>query len=296
MLKENILKINNISKRYGKNQALYNLSLSVEKGSVYGILGPNGSGKTTLLGIILGIIKQNSGEFKWLYSEKKLKNVGVLLETPNFYPYLSLYKNLQIVAEIKKIEYHDNEIEKVLKEVGLFERQFSKYKTLSLGMKQRLALASALLGQPEILILDEPTNGLDPKGIADVRNILIKEAKKGKTIILASHILDEVEKTCTHVAILKKGILLKQGKIEDMLKIERQITIAADELNNLFELIVKSGLSKKTEIIDNKIIITLEDNVDTKDINQFAFKNNIILTKFEEKKISLETEFLKIVE
>lgn len=295
----NILQVNNISKSYGQNQALDNFSLSVEKGSVYGILGPNGSGKTTILAIILGIVKQNSGEFRWVDNEKNIQlveNIGALLETPNFYPYLSLYKNLQIVAEIKRIEYPENEIEKVLEEVGLIERQFSSYRTLSLGMKQRLALASVLLGEPEILILDEPTNGLDPKGIADVRDILIEQAKKGKTIILASHILDEVEKTCSHVAILKKGKLLKQGRIEDMLKTERQITISAEELDKLYELIVKSALSKKTEIIDNQIIITLDDNIDAKDINQFAFKHDIVLNKFEEKKISLESEFLKIVE
>jgi len=293
-----ILQINNISKKYGNTQALDNLSLDIKKGDIFGILGPNGSGKTTILGIILGIIKQNSGSFQWIDSEKNkiaTINIGALLETPNFYPYLSLYKNLQIAATIKNVEYIDNEIERVLKEVGLFERQFSQYRTLSLGMKQRLALASVLLSEPNILILDEPTNGLDPRGIADVRNILIEQAKKGKTIILASHILDEVEKTCSHVAILKKGKLLKQGKIIDMLKTERQITVEADELDNLFELIVKSGLSKKTEIIDNQIIITLEDNIDSKEINKFAFKHDIVLTKFEEKKISLETEFLKIV-
>ncbi|MBN1252918.1 MAG: ATP-binding cassette domain-containing protein [Bacteroidales bacterium] len=294
-----VLKIDNISKSYGKNQALDRLSLNIEKTNIFGILGPNGSGKTTILAIILGVVKQNSGNFQWFDNQENTQlteRIGALLEMPNFYPYLSLYKNLRISAEIKKIENPDEEIEKVLNEVGLIERQYSKYNTLSLGMKQRLALASVLLGNPEILILDEPTNGLDPKGIADVREILIDQAKKGKTIIIASHILDEVQKTCSHIAILKKGKLLKLGRIDEILKSEKTITISSDNIDELYELIVRSGLSKKTIKINNELIITLEDKIQAKDINEFAFKNNFILNKFEERKISLESEFLKIVD
>jgi len=290
-----ILKIDSVSKRYGNTRAVNNLSLKVNKGDIYGILGPNGSGKTTILAVILGIIRQNSGSFYWFNSEKnvKTKSIGALLETPNFYSYLSLEKNLEIVAKIKKLETYS--IDDVLEKTGLLERKYSKYYTLSLGMKQRLALSSILLGEPGILVLDEPTNGLDPEGIADVRDMIIKEAKKGKTIILASHILDEVQKTCTHVAILKKGEILQCGEINSLLKSKKTIAVSSNENEKLYELMVRSGLYDKVEIVNNDIIIDLKENSEAKDVNEFAFKHKIILTKFDMQEASLETEFLKMI-
>ncbi|MEN8120411.1 MAG: ATP-binding cassette domain-containing protein [Bacteroidota bacterium] len=290
-----VLKIKGISKRYGNTQAVNNLSLKINQGNIYGILGPNGSGKTTILAIILGIIRQNSGSFYWYNSEKNVKaeNIGALLETPNFYSYLSLEKNLEIIAKIKKVETHS--IDDILKTTGLFERKYSKYYTLSLGMKQRLALASILLGNPEILVLDEPTNGLDPEGIADVREMIINEAKKGKTIILASHMLSEVQKTCTHVAILKKGEILQSGEMNSLIKSKNIIVISSDDNEKLYELMVRSGLYDKVNIVDNDIIIDLKEDSEAKDVNEFAFKHNIILTKFETQKKSLESEFLKMI-
>ncbi|MBC7474435.1 MAG: ATP-binding cassette domain-containing protein, partial [Candidatus Sericytochromatia bacterium] len=198
----NILEINNLSKNYGKLKAVNSLSLTVQKGNIYGLLGPNGSGKTTTLGIVLGVINSSSGDFRWFNSDEKTKSrkkIGAILETPNFYTYLSAYKNLQIVADIKGVDYQ--RIDTVLKTVNLFERKKDNFAGYSLGMKQRLALASALLSDPDVLVLDEPTNGLDPQGIADIREIIQKTAREGKTIIIASHILDEIEKVCTHVAV-----------------------------------------------------------------------------------------------
>jgi len=290
-----ILKIEGISKRYGATKAVRDLSLDIEKGSIYGILGPNGSGKTTILGIILGVIHQNSGSFQWAQTNEnhtKFK-IGALLETPNFYSYLSLSQNLELVAKIKQADV--GHVDTALEKVGLLERKYSRYYTLSLGMKQRLAIASALLGNPEILVFDEPTNGLDPEGIADVRQIITNEAANGKTIILASHILSEVQKTCTHVAILKKGEIIKSGEMGSLMKSKKILIVSSENNELLNDLLVRSGLFNKIEQSNNEIHIELKENQEAKDVNEFAFKNDIILTKFETKEQSLETEFLKII-
>lgn len=290
-----ILKIEGISKRYGATQAVRDLSLNIEKGSIYGILGPNGSGKTTILGIILGVIHQNSGNFQWAQANEndtKFK-IGALLETPNFYSYLSLSQNLELVAKIKRVDI--GHVDTALEKVGLLERKYSRYYTLSLGMKQRLAIASALLGSPEILVFDEPTNGLDPEGIADVRQIITNEAANGKTIILASHILSEVQKTCTHVAILKKGKIIKSGEMGSLMKSKKMLIVSSENNELLNDLLVRSGLFNQIEQGNNEIHIELKENQEAKDVNEFAFKNDIVLTKFETKEQSLETEFLKII-
>ena len=214
-----VLEIKNVSKKYGNIRALDGVSLNVERGNVYGILGPNGSGKTTLLGIILNIINANQGTYSWFGkppSKHSRKKIGALLETANFYPYLSAYQNLKVTATIKGVPYSD--IDRVLQIVGLADRKNSKFKGFSFGMQQRLAMASVLLGNPEVLVLDEPTNGLDPQGIAEVRNLIIKVAGEGKTIIIASHILDEIEKVCTHVGILKTGRLMVSGAMGEIVK------------------------------------------------------------------------------
>jgi len=295
---ETILKVENIIKTYGNLHAVNNLSFTVQKGDIFGILGPNGSGKTTTLSIILGIVKQDSGSFQWFQNNQNIlenKKIGSLIEQPNFYPYLSLTDNLKIVAEIKQISNKTEEIDRVLKLVNLFDRQKSKFNSLSLGMKQRLALAALLLGDPEILILDEPTNGLDPKGIAEVREIIISEAKKGKTIILASHILDEVEKVCSHVAILQKGKLIKQAKINEIVKTEKIVIISCEDISSLHTSLTKSDICKKAEIINNEIHVVLQDNLEPQDLNKYAFENGFILTKFEIKKNTLEEQFLQII-
>lgn len=285
-----ILSIEGISKHYGINQAVKDLNLTINKGEVHGILGPNGSGKTTILGIILGVIKPDSGFYEW---SDEINNIGALLETPNFYPYLNLQKNLEISALIKQVDF--SEIDLVLDKVGLLNRKYSKFFSLSLGMKQRLALANVLLGNPQVLVLDEPTNGLDPQGIAEVRQLINEESNLGKTIILASHLLSEVEKVCTHVAVLKKGEILKKAKITELLKLERSLIISSDENERLFELLVRSGLFKKVDKKEDKIYIDLAENMSTKEVNAFAFKHNIVLTHFEIHEKSLEKEFINMV-
>jgi len=273
-----------------------NLSLEVGPGDVFGILGPNGSGKTTTLSVISGIIAPNAGSYKWFGREPMAslrKNIGSLIEIPNFYPYLSLYNNLVIAARIKDKPLVD--IERVLKLVNLWERKASRFDTLSLGMKQRLALGSVLLGDPSILVLDEPANGLDPEGIAEVRDIILRERENKKTIIMASHILDEVEKVCTHVAVLKNGQSLARGRVHELLSADDPVIVSCREAEKLKEEIVRAGLSESVEKEGDELVIILKKGKGARDINEFAFSKGIVLDHLETRKQSLESQFLELV-
>ncbi len=292
----NILELNNITKHYKTVTALNNVSFTVPEGSVYGILGPNGSGKTTLLGIILDILKPSSGSFRLIGkpSDAEIrKQIGTLLETPNFYHYLSGEKNLRIAAHIKGKGF--NEIDTVLQKVNLYQRRQSKFNTYSLGMKQRLAIASCLLGDPKVLIFDEPTNGLDPNGIAEIRELILRLAAEGKTIIMASHLLDEVEKVCTHVAIIKNGNLLTAGNVDEVLVTDEIIEVSSDKLNVLENLLQQMGgfasLKKQNNFLQ---LYYSNGNANAAAINQYCFQNNITLNHLQVKKKSLETKFLEL--
>jgi ABC-2 type transport system ATP-binding protein len=289
---QTVLSVKNISKKYGSIQALNNVSFDVPKGSVFGILGPNGSGKTTLLGIILNVLEASSGSFKLLGKEPDAdsrKHIGTLLETPNFYHYLSAEKNLQIVAEIKG--KGSNDIDNVLQKVNLLERKTSKFSTYSLGMKQRLAIASALLGNPDVLILDEPTNGLDPVGIAEIRELIQTLSAEGKTIIMASHLLDEVEKVCNYVAILKKGVLLTAGKVDEVLVNEDIVEVSSNDLNKL-AIVLSQYCPKQKDNLLQLSFATGAAKLD--DINKHCFNSGITLTHLYLRKKSLEAKFLEI--
>ena len=292
-----ILTIEGLSKKYGSVQALNNVSFSVPSGSVFGILGPNGSGKTTLLGTVMNIIRPTSGTFK-LFDQvpgaNQRKQIGTLLETPNFYHYLSGKKNLEISAAIKGRGQDD--IDKVLKIINLTQRKDSKFSTYSLGMKQRLALGSCLLGDPDVLVFDEPTNGLDPEGIAEIRDLIKRLYKNGKTIIMASHLLDEVEKVCTHVAILKKGVLLTTGNVNEILASEDIVEIGSNDPEKLKAVI--STLSNYSSLTSDNGLLKLFYPLDTADlaaINNYCFLNGVVLNHLQLKKKSLETKFFELV-
>lgn len=291
-----VLTLNNISKNYGTIRALNNVSFAVPQGCVFGILGPNGSGKTTLLGIVMDVLRATSGHLQ-LFGEAPSaslrQQIGTLLETPNFYHYLSAERNLRITAEIKGRGF--DEIDAVLKKVNLYERKTSRFTTYSLGMKQRLAIAAALLGNPDVLVLDEPTNGLDPVGIAEIRNLIKQLAAEGKTIIMASHLLDEVEKVCTHVAILKKGELITSGAVDDILVNEDIVEISAADLTALENIIRAMNGYTSLKRLNNVIQLQYPNgSANLEQINRYCFNNGAVLNHLQLKKKSLETKFFEL--
>ncbi|MDP3312489.1 ABC transporter ATP-binding protein [Lutibacter sp.] len=294
---ETILSINNLNKKFGKIHAVNNLSFEIKKGNVYGILGPNGSGKSTTLGIILNVVNETSGSFSWfdgkISTHQALKKVGAIIERPNFYPYMTAIQNLKLVCKIKGIPY--TKIEEKLKTVNLFERKDSKFSTYSLGMKQRLAIASALLNDPEILILDEPTNGLDPQGIHEIRGIIKEVASEGTTILLASHLLDEVEKVCSHVVVIREGIKLYSGRVDELTASHGFFELKADVTNEtLLDLLTKFEGISSTKLVDELLIATLNKPISPTEINEYLFKNGIILSHLVKRKPSLEQQFLTL--
>ena len=288
---------NSSSEKYGPVHAVNNLSFDIQKGNVYGILGPNGSGKSTTLGIILNVVNRTSGEFSWFNgtstTHDALKKVGAIIERPNFYPYMTASQNLKLICKIKGVSF--DKIDEKLKIVNLYERRDSKFRTFSLGMKQRLAIASALLNDPEILILDEPTNGLDPQGIHEIRQIIKGIAKNGTTILLASHLLDEVEKVCSHVVVIRKGIKLYAGRVDEL-----------TASNGLFELKVDKSEEQLTALLENHeaissvkkeeevLIATLNKEMSASEMNAFLFENGITLSHLVKRKPSLEQQFLSL--
>jgi ABC-type multidrug transport system ATPase subunit len=293
---EHILTIQQLSKSYPGVRALDNLTLQVESGSIFGLLGPNGSGKTTTLGIVLDVLKANSGTYTWFgqpQSPATKRRIGAILETPNFYPYLSAQQNLKVAADVKGVNHR--EIEPVLETVGLLARQHSAFKGFSLGMKQRLALGAALLGNPEVLVLDEPTNGLDPEGIAEVRGLIQQVAAQGKTIILASHLLDEVQKVCTHMAVLQKGQLKVSGRVDDILARHDQVWIQVPQLEEAYQFLRQ--LSPVSDIKREKegLLLTLTEGFGTADLNRALFQQGIVLAELSLRKKTLESQFLDII-
>lgn len=291
-----ILSIKKLNKRYGKIHAVKDVSLEIHKGNVYGILGPNGSGKSTTLGIVLNVVNKTSGEYSWfngtMETHEALKKVGAIIERPNFYPYMTATENLELVCKIKGIGY-SKVIEK-LEIVGLIDRKDSKFKTFSLGMKQRLAIASALLNDPEILILDEPTNGLDPQGIHQIRDIIKLIASQGTTILLASHLLDEVEKVCSHVLVLRFGEILYSGTVDGMTNQMGFFELKAENNITLIEKLRNHPDFEKISETDGKVIVHFKNKVDAGELNKYLFDKGVLLNHLVNKKLSLEEQFLAL--
>ena len=295
-MSQTILTLQNLNKYFGKIHAVKDLSFTIEKGKVYGILGPNGSGKSTTLGIVLNVVNKTSGDFAWFDGSvsvhKALKKVGAIIERPNFYPYMTAVDNLKLVCKIKNVPFE--KINEKLELVGLEDRAFSKFKTYSLGMKQRLAIASALLNDPEILILDEPTNGLDPQGIHQIRSLITQIANKGTTILLASHLLDEVEKICTHVVILRHGEKLYDGPVDELVSSHGYLELNSNNNEKLIQYLIQSPLISKVKEEDGKILAFLTGHIMTSELNNNLFEKGIILSHLSKSKASLEDQFLQL--
>lgn len=295
---ESILTINNLTKKFGPITAVKNLSFTIEKGNVYGILGPNGSGKSTTLGVVLNVVNKTAGDYHWFDGSESthnaLKKVGAIIERPNFYPYMTAVQNLELVCRIKEVS--KEKIQDKLELVGLAERANSKFSTFSLGMKQRLAIASALMNDPEILILDEPTNGLDPQGIHQIREIIKKIAKGGTTILLASHLLDEVEKVCTHVVILRKGVSLYSGSVDGMNASHGFIIMQSKNLDQLKSVLTEMDAFTDVKEEGESLVAYLKSPMDASEVNKALFEKGISLSRLEKRKESLEEQFLEITQ
>ena len=296
-MQETILKIENLNKRFGAVHAVKNVSFEIKKGNVYGILGPNGSGKSTTLGIILNVVNKTSGSYSWfggsMETHQALKKVGAIIERPNFYPYMTAYENLKLVCDIKQIPY--SKAAEKLDVVGLLERKDSKFLTFSLGMKQRLAIASALLNDPEILILDEPTNGLDPQGIRQIRDIIKEIAATGTTILLASHLLDEVEKVCTHAVVLRKGEMLYFGSVDGMISNDGFFELQSEAIDQMIAALQQHPAIEKTELLDGKVFVYTKSALEAAELNRYLFDKGIVLSHLIKRKTSLEEQFIQII-
>ncbi|KQT16867.1 ABC transporter ATP-binding protein [Chryseobacterium sp. Leaf404] len=295
---EKVLSVKNLTKKF-KRVVVNGISFDVERGNVYGLLGPNGSGKSTTFGMLLSTINPTSGEWYWFGKKgtdpETLKRIGAIIEQPNFYPYLSAEKNLKIVAEIKGTPH--SRIDEVLATVGLLERKKDAFKTYSLGMKQRLSIASSLLNNPEVLILDEPTNGLDPEGIIQIREIISTIAKQGITIIIASHLLDEIEKICSHVIVLKQGTAIYGGRVDEMTSNKGFFELKADNNSALSQALESlnwfSSVQTEGEFV--KAHVRDDASVSASMLNQNLAEKGIYLSHLNKKKLSLETQFLELV-
>jgi ABC-2 type transport system ATP-binding protein len=292
---ETVLSIKGLTKNFGRLRAVNQLNLEVKAGQVFGMLGPNGSGKTTTLGMLMGVVNPTAGEFTWFDQQptnEVRKNIGAVLEHPIFYPYMSGQMNLEVNAMIKGASKES--IDKVLEIVGLADRRNDKYRTYSLGMKQRLAIGSALLNDPKVLILDEPTNGLDPMGIAEIREIIKRIAADNKTIILASHLLDEVQRVCTHFAVLRRGTLVHSGPIDDVGKGEETVEVIGyhDDLNHILMQFQGTMSVQRT---NGPFEVKMREGFGAGDLNKFLFEKGVVVTHLFTQKKSLEKQFLEIL-
>lgn len=293
---EKILEVKNLTKKF-KHIAVDNISFEVERGNVYGLLGPNGSGKSTTFGMLLSTINPTNGSWKWFGKEgtdtDTLKKIGAIIEQPNFYPYLSAEKNLKIVATIKGVS--EKRIDEVLGIVGLLDRKKDAFKTYSLGMKQRLSIASAMLCNPDVLILDEPTNGLDPEGIIQIREIISNIAKTGTTIILASHLLDEVEKVCSHVIVLKQGKTIYSGAVDAMSNTKGYFELKSDNGDLLLENLLAMPYFSSAKYEGQLIVAQIKEDIAAADLNRKLAEKGIFVSHLAKKKESLESQFLELV-
>ncbi|MGV6831135.1 MAG: ABC transporter ATP-binding protein [bacterium] len=293
-----ILTINNLTKKFGYVTAVKDLTFTINKGNVYGILGPNGSGKSTTLGVVLNVVNKTAGDFHWfdgnITTHNALKKVGAIIERPNFYPYMTAFQNLKLVCKIKGVD--ESKINEKLELVGLLDRKNHKFRTYSLGMKQRLAIASALLNDPEILILDEPTNGLDPQGIHQIRELIKEIANKGTTILLASHLLDEVEKVCSHVVVLRKGEKLYSGRVDEMISSHGFFELKYDNIDKLKEVLASQNVIGEIKQEGDLVTAFLNEPIEASTFNKLLFDQGIVLSHLVKRKESLEEQFLQLTD
>lgn len=279
--------------------AVDEISFSVEPGQIFGFLGPNGSGKTTTIGMLLGIITPTGGNFRLFGggSAREIhaarQRIGATLEYPNFYPYMSGLDNLRIAAEVKRVSRAD--VDRVIDIVGLADRRKQRFKAYSLGMKQRLALAATMLGDPELIILDEPANGLDPEGMREIRHIIRHLGDMGKTIFLSSHLLSEVERTCTHVAIIQHGEIVHQSSVEEITSGATAVGLRSEDFDELAKVLegYPGSTGEPLRITEDRIIIELAAD-DLAALNRWLAGQGIHVSHLAREHRSLEDAFLEV--
>jgi ABC-2 type transport system ATP-binding protein len=297
-MEQTLLQLNKLSKSYGRLKAVDQLSITLKKGNVYGLLGPNGSGKSTTLGMVLNVINPSSGSFQWyqgtLNTHQALKKIGAIIERPNFYPYMTASQNLNLICKIKQCSTAT--IQEKLELVGLWDRKDSKFRTYSLGMKQRLAIAAALVNNPELLILDEPTNGLDPEGIHQIRALITKIAADGTTILLASHLLDEVEKVCNQVIVLKNGVKYYEGPVDGISQTFGYFELKSKNLETLKQFLEGIDQVKSIEKEQDTLKVFLNADLQSEELSEKLAKAQIFVSHLAKKKPSLEDQFLTLTQ
>jgi ABC-2 type transport system ATP-binding protein len=292
-----ILSIAGLTKRYGKLTAVDNVTLDVHAGQVFGFLGPNGSGKTTTIGMIFGIIAPTSGHLTLFDSEsprglaQSRRRLGGTLEQPNLYPYLTGRQNLRLVAAIKQLG--EGHVDPALRAVKLSDAADRAIKGYSLGMKQRLALAAAMLGDPELLIFDEPTNGLDPEGMQEIRELILTLSRAGRTIVLSTHLLAEVERVCSHVAILNRGRLVRSGAVSELTAGAPVFCLRANDLHTLWEAVSKYPMARQTRREHGAVYTELSDS-DPASLSRYLAGLGIYLAELSNLRPTLEETFLRL--
>ena len=291
-----VIRTDALTKRYGRVLAVDQLSLQVPRGHVFGLLGPNGAGKTTFMGMLLGLVRPTSGSFSLLgangVSMDALRRIGAIVETPAFYPYLSGRRNLAYFQGVMGRK-DPGELDTLLDRVGLADRAGDAFKTYSLGMKQRLGLAYALLGDPELLLLDEPTNGMDPAGMAEVRDLIRSLGSEGRTVLISSHLLNEVEQVCDSVAIISKGRLVVQGDVADLLHPQEQVRLrTTDDAKALAILTAADDIeSAKAE---NEALVVMIAHERSSELTALLSKSEVYVTEIAPLQVSLEQYFLDV--
>lgn len=290
--------VRDLSKKYGDRLAVSHANFAVPMGSICGFVGPNGSGKTTTIRMLLGLISPTTGDGHVLGEdisapEIYLPRVGAMIEGPAFYPALTGKQNLVVLAKLGG--FNTDNVQELLEKVGLGDRGDSKYKTYSLGMKQRLGIAASLLPQPKLLILDEPTNGLDPAGIQEVRALLRQLADEGSTIFVSSHLLSEIEMICDHLVMLRNGKVIFTGKTSELLAAQQPVVVAKPEhmidLNKLAE--IAKSLGHQASVLDDAVHVKGEKNF-AAELNKAAFAAGITLASLAPIQASLEETFFEM--
>ena len=293
----NVIETRGLTKRYGDVLAVNDISFTVEPGQIFGFLGPNGCGKTTTIGMLLGIITPSAGEVRLLGLTGRdglhaaRQKIGATLETPNFYPYLSGWDNLRIVGNLKGIDRRS--IEETLDLVGLLARRKDKFQGYSLGMKQRLALAATLLGDPQLVILDEPANGLDPDGMREIRELIVALGARGKTVFVSSHLLNEVERTCTHVAILRKGTIVRQASVLELLKTATIVELRGADPEPMRAAAAAYPQASSVTVRGESVVVQLRDD-DPASLNRWLAGQGVFVSYLAPQRFSLEEAFIDL--